>query len=152
MELQWNNILIRKSPKVFSYLEDDKFLRDNFAYEQIGYFKISQGYLLEDRKYEDFRERLTRLYLQTGYTAPRWSVGLSEYYFHFESQNIFNLNLVRKFDYFHLLANYNYNSFANSNLNTLTAGAQIRPTDVLGFAILKDMDLKAKKTFVQSIQ
>ena len=52
---------------------------------------------------------------------------------------------MRKFDYFHLLANYNYNSFANSNLNTLTAGAQIRPTDVLGFAILKDMDLKAKE-------
>jgi LPS-assembly protein len=145
MELQWNNILIRKSPRVFSYLEDDKFLRDNFSYSQIGYFKISQGYLLEDRKYADFRERLTRFYLQTGYSAPRWSVGLSEYYFHFESQNIFNLNFVRKFDYLHLLANYNYNSFANSNLNTLTAGAQVRPTDVLGFAILKDMDLEAKE-------
>ncbi len=145
LELQWNNILIRKSPKKFSYLEDDKFLRDNFSYSQIGYFKISQGYLLENRPYEDFRERLTRFYLQTGYDAPKWSVGVSEYYFHFESQNIFNLNFVRKFDYFHFLTNYNYNSFANSNLNTLSVGGQVRPTDVLGFAILKDMDLEAKE-------
>lgn len=145
MELQWNNVLIRKTPRAFSYLEDDKYLRDNFSYEQIGYFKISQGYLLENREYEDFRERLTRFYLQMGYNTPKWNFGVSEYYFHFESQNIFNLNFVRKFDYLHLLANYNYNSFTNSNLNTLTAGAQIRPMDTLGFAILKDVDLEAKE-------
>lgn len=146
MELQWNNILVRKSPRqTFSYLADDKYLRDNFSYSQVGYFKISQGYLLENRDYEDFRERLTRFYLQTGYDAPKWSVNLSEYYFHYESQNMFNLNFVRRFDYLHFLGSYSYNSFANSNLNTLSAGFQIRPTDVFGFALLKDMDLEAKE-------
>lgn len=153
VELQWNNLLIRKTPKRFSFLDDEKYLRDNFSYNQLGYFKISQGYILDNDDIsgdDDFRQRLTRLYLQSGYDAQHWSVALSEHYFHFESENIVNLSAVRKFSYLHLLGNYNYSSFSsstvsNSSLKTLSVGAQVRPTDVLGFAILKDIDLQANQ-------
>lgn len=145
LELQWNNSLVRKSPKSFNYLDDDKYLRDNFNYTKIGYFNVSQGYLLNNQDAEDYRQRLTRLMVQTGYTGPRWNANLSEYYFHYENQNIFNLNLTRRFEYLNIFGNYNYNSFASSNLNTLNFGGQIRPTDTLGVAMVKDIDLEAKK-------
>src|SRR5690606_26504113 len=71
LEFQWNNSLIRKTPKGFNYLDDDKYLRDNFSYNRIGYFNLSQGYLLnkpeESQEDEDFRKQLTRLMLEAGY-------------------------------------------------------------------------------------
>ncbi|WP_408096756.1 LPS-assembly protein LptD [Peredibacter sp. HCB2-198] len=145
LEFQWNNSLTRKSPKNFNYLDDDKYLRDNFSYTKIGHFNVSQGYLLNEQDAEDFRQKLTRLAILTGYTGARWNVNLSEYYFHYENQNIFNLNLTRRFEYLNIFANYNYNSFASTNLNTLNFGGQIRPTDTLGLAMVKDIDLEAKK-------
>lgn len=145
-ELQWNNTLVRKVPKTFSYLEDDKFLRDNFSYNRIGYFNVSQGYLMNEVDDEnDYRSRLTRLWLSAGYNADRWSLSANEYYFHLDRKNIYNLNLTRRFDSFNVFANYNYNGFQASLLNTLSVGGQVRPTDVIGFAIVKDMDLEAKK-------
>lgn len=147
LELQWNNTLIRKSPKGFSYLTDDKYLRDNFNYSRIGYFNVSQGYLLnrEEEQDDDLRKRLTRLMLDAGYSGDRWHIGLQEYYFHFDNQNIFSLNFTRRFEYLNIFSNYNYNSFNSSNLNTLSVGGQVRPTDVLGVAMVKDMDLEADR-------
>lgn len=145
VELQWNNTLIRKSPKHFSFLEDDKYLRDNFNYSKIGWFNVSQGYLLNSQDMEDFRQRLTRLMVESGYTGDRWSFGFQEFYFHFENQNIFNLNFHRRFEYLNLFSNYSYNSFDTSRLNSISFGGQIRPTDVLGLAMVKDMDLEANK-------
>ncbi|MFP5387245.1 MAG: LPS-assembly protein LptD [Bacteriovoracia bacterium] len=145
VELQWNNTLIRKTPKSFSFLEDDKYLRDNFSYNKIGWFNISQGYLLNQDESEDFRQELTRLMIESGYIGNRWQVNFQEFYFHYDNENIFTLNFSRRFDYFNLFSSYNYNSFESSNLNSLSFGGQVRPTDVLGVAMLKDMDLEADK-------
>ncbi len=145
MELQWNNSLIRKTPKSFSYLVDDKYLRDNFTYSKIGWFNVSQGYLVNEKDAADDRVRLTRLMVSTGYSTDRWILNLQEYYFHFEQENIFKLNFNRRFEYFRLLGAYNYNSFGQSSLNTFSAGGQVRPTDTLGLAVMKDMDLQAQK-------
>jgi hypothetical protein len=145
IEFQWNNSLIKKTPKSFNFLEDDKYLRDNFLYSKIGWFNLSQGYLLNNLDSEDFRQRLTRLMIDSGYTGKRWFVGLQEFYYHFENQNIFNLNFTRRFDYLNFVTNYNYNSFASSNLNSLSLGAQVRPTDTLGVAMIKNIDLEANK-------
>lgn len=144
-EIQWNNTLVRKSPKNFSYLDDNRFLRDNFTYSKIGWFNVSQGYLLNTEGLEDFRQRLTRLMIDSGYRSDRWSVGMQEFYFHYDNQNIFNLNFNRRFEYLNLFGNYNYNSFSSSNLKSLSFGAQVRPTDVLGVAMVKDIDLAADK-------
>jgi LPS-assembly protein len=146
VEFQWNNSLTRKTPKNFNYLEDDKYLRDNFSYTKIGWFNISQGYLMDNRDAEDFRERLTRLMVEAGYAGNRWHLGLQEYYFHFENENIFALNFTRRFEYLNLFSSYNYNSFSSSNLNSLSFGGQVRPTDILGVAMVKDIDLEAKES------
>lgn len=146
LEFQWNNSLIRKTPKAFNFYVDDKYLRDNFSYGRIGYFNVSQGYLLDQVvEDEDSDQRLTRLLLMTGYTAKRWSFGASESYFHYINENIFNFNLARHFDYLNLLGAFNYSSFQNSKISTLSFGAQVRPTDIIGFAMVKDMDLQAKQ-------
>lgn len=145
-ELQWNNSLIRKQPKIFNYLVDDKYLRDNFTYSRIGWFNVSQGYLLNEEEADDSRQRLTRLLVDTGYQTEKWILSMQEFYFHFEQENIFAVNFNRRFEYLRLLGSYSYNSFGEANLNTLTTGGQIRPLDTLGFAMLKQMDLESKKT------
>ena len=147
VELQWNNSLVRKAPKAFNYLDDEQYLRDNFAYSRIGYFNVSQGYLLNhnDSQSDDYRDRLTRLMVLAGYNADRWFVNFSEYYFHAQQRNIFNTSLTRRFEYLNIFTNYNYNSFDVAKLNTLSFGGQVRPTDILGVAMVKDIDLAAKK-------
>lgn len=144
-EFQWNNTLIKKTPKTFSFLEDDKYLRDNFTYQRIGWFNISQGYLLNNQDADDFRQKLTRFFVDTGYLGNKWFVGMQEYYFHYDNQNIFNVNFTKRFEYINLFGNYNYNSFGASKLNTIYFGGQIRPTDILGFAMMKNIDLEANK-------
>ncbi len=146
LEFQWRNTLIRKSPKSFSFLDDDKFLRDNFTYSKISWFNISQGYLLNVQGTDDLREKLTRLMVDAGYNADRWFVGMQEYYFHYPTNNIFSLSFNRRFEYLNLLSNYNYNTFPTSQFHTLSAGAQVRPTDIIGLAMVKDMDLQANKS------
>lgn len=142
VEFQWNNTLIRKRPKVFNYLVDDKYLRDNFTYSRIGWFDVSQGYLLNERRASDSRERLSRLFLSTGYQTDRWIISMQEYYFHYDQENIFSVNFNRGFEYLRLLGSFNYNSFGESNLSSLIAGGQIRPTDTLGFAMVKELNLR----------
>lgn len=143
-ELQWRNNIVKKVPRKFSYLVDDKYLRDNFTYSQIGYFNVSQGYLLDDQ-YEsvDLRERLTRLMIETGFSGDRWSSNLTHYYFHAENENIISLSATRRLDYMNLYAAYNHVSFDSSNLNVLRLGGQVRPTDTLGFSMLKDIDFNS---------
>jgi len=82
--------------------------------------------------------------LEAGYTGNRWFVNMQEFYFHYGSQNIFSLNFTRRFRVFKFVSGiYTYNSFNTSNLNTASFGGQVRPTDVLGLAMVRDMDLEA---------
>lgn len=150
VEFQWNNSLIKKSPRQFNFLEDDKYLRDNFSYAKTGYFNLSQGYLLNVEETDDVRDRLTRLMLETGYNAERWSVSLQEFYFHKQQENIFNLGFNRRFSFINILSSYRYasaqkNVVGSTTTNAISLGTQVRATDILGFAIAKDMDLQAKK-------
>lgn len=144
-EFQWNNSLMKKSPKQFSYLVDDRYLRDNFTYSRIGWFNVSQGYLLDEQEVIDWRERLTRLLVDTGYNGNRWSVKLTEIYFHYENENSLNLSAGRSFDYLNLSGAYINNNFSQSPLKTLSVATQVRPTEVLGLAVLKDIDLEADR-------
>jgi LPS-assembly protein len=145
VEFQWNNSLIRKTPKPFSYLEDDKYLRDNFNYTRTGYFNVSQGYLLNENQNADLSQRLTRLLLLTGYNADKWSANLSESYFFSSQSQITTVSATRRFEYLNIFSGYNSNYNPTSKLNTLSFGGQVRPTDVLGFAIVKNNDLRARR-------
>jgi len=144
LELQWNNSLIRKSPKAFSPYVDKKYLRDNFNYTRIGYFNLSQGFTL-DNDQDSGVDRLTRLFTAAGYTTGRWNFSYSDYYFHESSDHIFNTNAEKKFDSFSLIGNYNLNSIGDETLKTLRFGAQFRPIDAIGFSFLKEDDLDARE-------
>jgi LPS-assembly protein len=145
IELQWNNSLIRKSPKKFNYFTDDQYLRDNFSYSKIGYFNISQGFTL-DNEASSINERLTRLHLATGYSTSTWNVSLSDFFFHDQNDHILTTAFQRRFQMFSLLGSYNLNSLSGSNIETIRFGSQIRPIDTLGFSILKEEDLNANET------
>jgi len=145
LEFQWNNALIKKIPRSFSFLDDEKYLQDNFTYSKVGYFNLSQGYLIDTISEVNSEERLTRLLMTTGFSLNRWSVNLSESYFHYSNENIFNLTFNRYFDYLNVFSAFNYSSFNDSRLKNLSLGGQLRPTDILGFAMVKEIDLEANK-------
>lgn len=145
LELQWNNSLIRKTPKSFSFLEDEKYLRDNFTYTKLAWFNVSQGYLLNEQDQEDLNQRLTRLMIDTGYYGDRWSTTIQETYFHSTNENILGMSVNRRFEYLNIFGRYINNSLRTSELHTASVGGQVRPTDILGLAMMKDIDLQANK-------
>jgi LPS-assembly protein len=144
IEFQWNNTLIKKTPKTVNPFIDNKYLRDNFTYRKIGYFSLSQGFTLDDEG-DSVEDKLTRLYTTAGYETGSWLFSYSDYYFHSTSDHIFNLNFQKKFTYLNLLGNYNLNSVGESKLRTLKAGFQVRPLDTIGLSILKEQDLDARE-------
>lgn len=148
-ELQWNNSLIKKAPKNYHYLKDEKYLKDTFAYSKIGHFNISQGYLLSSTD-DEFYKKLTRLLLDTSYTASTWNINLKDYYFHGAGNHILSFSGQKRFDRLSALTVYNYNSLDNSNIKTIKGGLQFRPHDVLGFSYLEEFDLDAEEK-IQSI-
>ena len=147
VEFQWNNLLIRKSAKRFNYFEDGRYLQDNFSYKKIGYFNISQGIVLDDEEsqYKSFSDRLTRLYLNTGYSGDNWGVNFNDYYFHESSDHILSLGFQRRVDMVNFITNYNLNTFKQSDLETLKLGFQLRPMDAFGFSYIKEQDLAASE-------
>lgn len=150
LELQWNNTLIRKSPRSFNYLADERYLKDNFQYTKLGEFKISQGYFLDPQ--EDVDTRFTRLLVDTSYAASTWSLRFRDYYFHNGGDSILSFSGQKRFDTFSLLSEYNYNSFENSNLKTLKVGFQFRPSDILGFSFLSETDLNENENIAKVYQ
>lgn len=145
VEFQWNNSIVRKTPKKFSFLEDEKYLRDNFTYSKIAWFNVSQGYLLNEEDEDDLNQKLTRLMVDTGYSADRWTIGLQEFYFHDSNENILSTNFNRRFEYLNIFGRYSKNQSPTSRLDSISFGGQVRPTDVLGLAMVKDIDLEADK-------
>jgi LPS-assembly protein len=143
IEFQWNNTLIRKSPRLFNLFQDERYLRDNFSYNKIGYFNLSQGVDLSNENAKGLEDSLTRLFVSTGYSTTKWNLDVSQYYFHQTSDQIFNLGFQRRYEIFSLLAAYHNNTLAGADLHTLRSGFQIRPMDILGFSMVKEMDLDA---------
>jgi LPS-assembly protein len=144
VEFQWNNSLIRKSPKKLNYLIDNRYLKDNFTYSKIGYFNLSQGFLLNSTA-DEFKDKLTRLFLSSGYNAQTWNLTFNDYYFHTSDDHIVSLSGQKRFNRLSLISTYNANSFSDSNLKTIKAGFQFKPIDVLGFSFLKEHDIDASE-------
>ena len=140
LEFQWNNVLVRKTIKQSNYLIDNKYLKDNYSYSKIGYLNISQGLLLDNERMT-FEEKLTRLHLETSYSATTWNISLSDYYIHQSKDHILTISGQKRLQRLSLLSQYNLNSF--TSLKTLKTGFQFRPIDILGFSSLREYDLDA---------
>lgn len=143
-ELQWNNSLIKKTPKNYGYLIDERYLKDTFQYEKIGYFNISQGIFLDSTSSE-IEDRLTRLFLDTHYSGVGWNISLKDYYFYQNSDNMLTFSGQKKFEKVSALSVYTLNSLKTSNIETLKAGFQFRPHDIFGFSYLEEYDFDARE-------
>lgn len=148
LEFQWNNLLIRKSPKRFNYFEDQRYLRDNFNYSRVGFFNVSQGFLLnEDVEGEGaFNDRLTRLFVHTGYNADTWSLNFKNYYFHQSGDQISQVGANKRHGILNALVAYSSNDLPGSALKTLKLGGQALPMDELGFSAVTELDLDADES------
>ncbi|MBL7664572.1 MAG: LPS-assembly protein LptD, partial [Bacteriovoracaceae bacterium] len=152
LELQWNNVLIKKEPKKNTELHDQNFLMDNFSYKKVGYFNLSQGVSLKSNDTaanDDFSQRLTRLHADTGFYFDDWSLRLEEFYFHATSDNILRASLYKYFEKVQVYLKYNLNTFSQSasgsDLKTLMLGFQLMPADILRFSAIQEYDISADK-------
>lgn len=140
LEFQWNNNLIKKAPTQIAARD-----YSGFNYTNIGYFNISQGVLLEDKDLT-FKERLTRLFISTGYNIGTVNLSMNEYYFHQDFSNKLDINVEKRFSFFNFLTSYNYNSLTETKIETVKVGAQIRPIESFGFSALQEYDLQASNS------
>lgn len=132
LEFQWNNGLIKKTSRSFNFYDDNRFLRDNFTYNKIGFFNISQGIEFNTGR-EKVYDDLTRLNVNTGYTINTWTVGMSDYYFYHNANHILQASLRKGFDYANVFTSINLNLFDNPATAIGMIGANIRPVDIFNF-------------------
>lgn len=109
VELKWENTLIRKSPIVGRSQNPGNRLIDEFDYQQLGYFNISQAYDL-DSESELVRERLSRLYVDSGLNLDRFSFRTREYYFYDTQSHIFSTGFGFRYPFFRFNIDYTYNN------------------------------------------
>lgn len=114
VEFQWNNSLIRKKSKKFDPYKDNRYLKDNFTYDNITFFDVSQGLDLTVDS-ERLVDRLTRLYINTGITLDRLTFAIQEFYFHKSGEHKLTSSTTLSFDRFSIAGNFTYNSFNSSN-------------------------------------
>ena len=143
-EIQWNNSLVKKTPKRYQYLVDEQYLKDQFSYTKVGFFNVSQGFLLDEEGGE-FKDKLTRLFIDTQYSGDGWTMDLEDYYFHNSSDHILTFSGEKRFEKLSALSVYSLNSLNTSNLETLKVGFQFRPHEVLGFSYLEEYDFDARE-------
>lgn len=146
VELQWNHILIKKSPKRLNAILDGQYLKDNFTYSKIAFIDISQGldFNLEN---VNFSNRLTRLYLHTGLSINNYYLDMKEFFFHQTSEHKFSLAFSKGFDRFRLGTEFNYNSFNSSTtpiLKTVAVTSGLNLNDLFQITTSHDYNMRSK--------
>jgi LPS-assembly protein len=144
LELQWNHTVTIKSPKPHDPLVDEKYLRENFSYDQIVFLNLSQGYNLE-KKDKEFNEALTRLHMDAGYRHKKTTFSLSEFYFYNDQDHIFNTSITQEFSFFKVFSSFEYNT-KTTNRRFIRNGGYIRPIDIFEFGYENDYNLEEKRT------
>lgn len=151
LEFQWNNRITRKSAKVFDPYLDGRYLKDNFNYDNLAFFDISQG-IDFNVKSDQLVDRLTRLYINTGLTLNRLSYNIQEFYFHKTSEHKFTSTASYGLDRASISGKFTYNSFNSSNTpvaKLLGYGLSLQPNDLFTLKYSADYDMETKK-FSQS--
>lgn len=151
LELQWNNSFIRKRPNSPNLLKDGSSLRNNFAYEKVSYFNVSQAYDLY-RKTDflgrelGFTERLTRLFIDTGFSLGNVSVNLQEYYYYSTQESILRSSVGWNFNRGNINTGVRYNSFRVPVDKFVNLSGALMLTDLISVQGSWDYDLEGKRT------
>ncbi|MGZ3807359.1 MAG: LPS-assembly protein LptD [Bacteriovorax sp.] len=146
IEFQWNNRLIRKTSKTFDPYIDGRYLKDNFDYSNTAFFELSQGVDLNNKS-DDFVNRLTRLYINTGLSLDKLSFSMQEFYFHRTSEHKFNSSASYTLDRASVSGNFTYNSFNSSNTpiaKLIGYSLSLQANDLLTFKNTADYNMETK--------
>jgi LPS-assembly protein len=114
IEFQWNSVLIKKEPKVFDPNQNYRYLKDNFSYSEMAYFKLSQGLDLNVESSE-LEDQLTRLYVSTGLTIEKFTFGVTDYYSLKTGEQKLSTSLALDFGRFQFANTFSYNSYDSKN-------------------------------------
>ena len=145
LELQWNNVLIRKSASNFYSLKDGNGLRDNFDYSKISYFNISQGYDFSVTS-SNLDEKLTRLYINTGVDINKFNFDFDHYYFYKESKNIIEFDLSYDFDMGEFSSGLRYDAFSVPINKILKLGGELDITSLVTLGLDYEYDIEEKRS------
>ncbi|WP_162137848.1 LPS-assembly protein LptD [Halobacteriovorax marinus] len=143
LELQWSNSLIKKYPKEVNVFRDGKYLRDNFSYSKVAYFDVSQGIDLNANT-DNTVDKLTRLYVGTGFSLSNFSFSLSEYFYHQNNEHILNFSIAHKLSRFNYGLTFRYDSFTTPINKTADLTASLKLNDLFNLKTIQRYDLDDK--------
>ncbi len=144
VELQWNNALVRKKAVTDSLLIDGRSLTDNFQYERVSYFNVSQGYDL-DRQSKEINENLTRLKIDTGIGIDAFNFGISEFYFYDTREHILSFNISKDTNRYRLFTRFIYDSLTTPIKKLATVGGKFNIVDLFLLGAELQYDLEDKR-------
>ena len=133
-----------KSAKSFDVYQDGRYLRDNFNYQQIAHFNVSQGYDLEEES-EELEEKLTRLHINTGFSLDKFRFDISNYYFYDLREHLFAGSMRFDFERARLAVSYRNNSFTSPVYQFTRFDLRLRLNDLLSVRAMLDYDLDTKR-------
>ncbi len=139
LEFKWNNYLYKKTAKPVNVFRDNRSLKNNFNYSQKAFFKLSQGYDFTAPG-DKTTDKLTRLYLATGFRLGRFSFSAYEYYFHKFNEHLFNIRVSQSFSRLSISTSFAYDSFSTPINKTIKASTSIRPNDLFSFHATYEYD------------
>lgn len=145
IELQWNNTILKKSPRNFDPYEDGRYLRQNFDYKRIAYFNISQGYDLDEES-DDTVDSLTRLLLSGGVAFEKLSLSFNENYFYRERGHVASLSLNKSIMNGSFGGTIFYDSFSTPVNKTFKFHANYKPIDLITLLVDYDYDWENKRS------
>ncbi|PIQ54653.1 MAG: hypothetical protein COW01_09670 [Bdellovibrionales bacterium CG12_big_fil_rev_8_21_14_0_65_38_15] len=144
VEIQWNNSLVRKKAVTDSLLIDGRSLTDNFSYDRVSYFNVSQGYDL-DRKSEEINENLTRLKIDTGITINSFNFGFNEFFFYDTSEHIFSFNISKDSEKYKIFTRFIYDSLTTPVKKLATLGTKFNVVNLFLLGAELQYDLEDKR-------
>ena len=144
VEVQWNNSVVRKTTRPGNSLEDGRTLRQNFRYDEVSFFNISQGYDLRSNN-DKVSERFTRLFMEGSLSYEKLSFNASEFYFYSTQKHVFTIGAKRKFERGEFGFNLIYDSLSTPINKLVDVEGSLDITSLLTLYASYDYDIEDKK-------
>lgn len=144
VEIQWNNTVLKKTPRGAQGLKDWSYLRDNFSYQKVSYFNISQGYDFAVQR-TNFDDGLTRLKAETGFNWDAFSISATEYYFYKTADHIADVSASRSFERGSIGTTFSYDSSSQPVNKKLALTGTLIPLDTFSIDASYKYDLQVKR-------
>ncbi len=126
LEFQWNNSLVKKRPARENLLADGRSVRDNFLYDNVGHFNLSQGLFRSVDEQGEPHYLLTRLWLNSRMSLPSASLYINEFYYYYTQEHRFNLYYEKNFEFIDIRFGAMYDGFNQPIEKAATLGTEIK--------------------------